>query len=80
MCGWDLGRKITSRGANLLAQLLLQPNVSDLTGSYRLYKRAVFDNISREVTSKVRGHERVVASGFDRAARGVVPGMACMCM
>lgn len=51
--GWDLRRKVTSRGANLLAQLLLQPNVSDLTGSFRLYRRDVFEKVIREVTSKV---------------------------
>lgn len=27
--GWDLGRKITSRGANILAATLLQPGVSN---------------------------------------------------
>ena len=33
--GWDLRRKLTSRVANYLADFLLQPNVSDLTGSFR---------------------------------------------
>jgi hypothetical protein len=28
-------RKLTSRGANVLAQTLLQPGASDLTGSFR---------------------------------------------
>lgn len=51
--GWDLVRKLTSRGANLLAQLLLQPNASDLTGSFRLYKRSVFELIINQVQSKV---------------------------
>jgi hypothetical protein len=51
--GWDLKRKVTSRGANLLAQLLLQPNVSDLTGSMRLYQRDAFEQIIRQVKSKV---------------------------
>lgn len=52
--GWDFKRKLTSRGANLLAQLLLQPRVSDLTGSFRLYKRQVFEEIISQVQSKVR--------------------------
>jgi dolichol-phosphate mannosyltransferase len=39
--GWDLKRKLISRGANFLAAMLLWPAVSDLTGSYRLYRRAV---------------------------------------
>jgi dolichol-phosphate mannosyltransferase len=51
--GWDFKRKVTSRGANLLAQLLLRPNVSDLTGSFRLYRREVFEKIIRKVKSKV---------------------------
>lgn len=33
--GWDLQRKLISRGANFLTQVLLQPGVSDLTGSFR---------------------------------------------
>lgn len=51
--GWDMVRKFTSRGANLLAQLLLQPHVSDLTGSFRLYKRSVFEQLINQVRSKV---------------------------
>jgi len=33
--GWDFKRKLISRGANFLTQILLQPGVSDLTGSFR---------------------------------------------
>lgn len=33
--GWDLRRKLTSRVANYIASVLLNPNASDLTGSYR---------------------------------------------
>lgn len=33
--GWDLRRKLVSRGANFLADLMLNPGVSDLTGSFR---------------------------------------------
>jgi hypothetical protein len=33
--GWDLKRKLVSRGANFLADTVLQPGVSDLTGSFR---------------------------------------------
>ncbi|TFY71224.1 hypothetical protein EVG20_g1784 [Dentipellis fragilis] len=36
--GWDLKRKFVSRGANFLADTVLNPGVSDLTGSFRLYK------------------------------------------
>jgi dolichol-phosphate mannosyltransferase len=33
--GWDLKRKLVSRGANFLASTVLSPGVSDLTGSFR---------------------------------------------
>lgn len=33
--GWDFKRKLVSRGANFVSQLLLRPKVSDLTGSFR---------------------------------------------
>ena len=33
--GWDLKRKMVSRGANFLADTVLDPGVSDLTGSFR---------------------------------------------
>lgn len=33
--GWDLKRKMVSRGANFLADTVLNPGVSDLTGSFR---------------------------------------------
>ncbi|RIA91825.1 Glycosyltransferase Family 2 protein [Glomus cerebriforme] len=50
--GWDLKRKIISRGANFLASTLLRPNVSDLTGSFRLYKKEVLQRIISLVISK----------------------------
>jgi dolichol-phosphate mannosyltransferase len=47
VAGWDIKRKITSKGANFLASFLLNPGTaktagnvaSDLTGSFRLYQR-----------------------------------------
>jgi len=50
--GWDLKRKLISRGANFLASLLLAPRVSDLTGSFRLYKRGVLAAIMPRVKSR----------------------------
>ncbi|KAL0545363.1 hypothetical protein IC582_015242 [Cucumis melo] len=50
--GWNLMRKLTSRGANVLAQTLLWPGVSDLTGSFRLYKKSVLEDIITSVVSK----------------------------
>ena len=52
--GWDLNRKLTSRVANLLAQIALRPTASDLTGSFRLYKREVIETIMPRV--KTRGY------------------------
>ena len=53
VAGWDLKRKITSKGANFLAQFLLNPgNASDLTGSFRLYKRECLERILPQVKSK----------------------------
>lgn len=50
--GWDLRRKITSRVANYLADFLLGLQVSDLTGSFRLYKREVFEELIKKTESK----------------------------
>lgn len=49
--GWDLKRKLTSKGANFLADFLLNPGVSDLTGSFRLYERKAIDKILPMVQS-----------------------------
>eukprot|EP00828_Plagiopyla_frontata_P005181 TRINITY_DN1203_c0_g1_i2.p1 TRINITY_DN1203_c0_g1~~TRINITY_DN1203_c0_g1_i2.p1 ORF type:complete len:275 (-),score=40.41 TRINITY_DN1203_c0_g1_i2:62-886(-) len=37
--GWDFRRKLTSRVANFIAKVALGNNCSDLTGSFRLYKK-----------------------------------------
>lgn len=50
--GWDLKRKLVSRGANLFADTVLRPGVSDLTGSFRLYKRGVLERVISETESK----------------------------
>ena len=50
--GWDLKRKLVSRGANVLATFVLDPRTTDVTGSFRLYKRPVIDTLIRQVTSK----------------------------
>lgn len=50
--GWDLKRKLVSRGANLLADTVLRPGVSDLTGSFRLYKKAVLQKVIASTESK----------------------------
>lgn len=50
--GWDLKRKLVSRGANLFADTVLRPGVSDLTGSFRLYKRPVLERVVSLTESK----------------------------
>ncbi|KAE8750595.1 hypothetical protein FOCC_FOCC002575 [Frankliniella occidentalis] len=50
--GWDFKRKLVSRGANFLTQLLLRPGASDLTGSFRLYKKSVLENLVARCVSK----------------------------
>jgi dolichol-phosphate mannosyltransferase len=50
--GWDFKRKLVSRGANFLSQLLLRPNASDLTGSFRLYRKDALENLISKCVSK----------------------------
>lgn len=50
--GWDLKRKMVSRGANLFATVMLRPGVSDLTGSFRLYKKHVLKRVIESTESK----------------------------
>lgn len=50
--GWDFKRKLISRGANFLTQILLRPGVSDLTGSFRLYKKDVLERLIQSCVSK----------------------------
>jgi len=50
--GWDLKRKLVSRGANLFADTVLRPGVSDLTGSFRLYKKEVLQRVIKSTESK----------------------------
>ncbi|XP_031842318.1 dolichyl-phosphate mannosyltransferase subunit 1 isoform X2 [Nomia melanderi] len=50
--GWDFKRKLISRGANFLTQILLRPGASDLTGSFRLYKKDVLEKLIKSCVSK----------------------------
>jgi len=50
--GWDLKRKLVSRTANYITQVLLRPGVSDLTGSFRLYKKDVLEKLIKSCVSK----------------------------
>ncbi|XP_041975091.1 dolichol-phosphate mannosyltransferase subunit 1 [Aricia agestis] len=50
--GWDFKRKLISRGANFITQLLLRPGASDLTGSFRLYKKEILQKLIDSCVSK----------------------------
>ena len=50
--GWNIKRKLTSRVANLIATVLLNPAVSDLTGSFRLYKKEVLKALVPKLKSR----------------------------
>jgi len=50
--GWNVKRKAISRTANYITQVLLRPGVSDLTGSFRLYKKKVLQTLIKQVVSK----------------------------
>lgn len=52
--GWNLRRKLTSRVANLMAEVLLGSSVGDMTGSYRLYARDCFEKLV--ANTKARGY------------------------
>lgn len=59
--GWNWKRKFTSKCANYLADTLLNPGVSDLTGSFRLYKRQVFEKIIKHPLPKGYAFQMAIA-------------------
>ncbi|VUZ46279.1 unnamed protein product [Hymenolepis diminuta] len=74
--GWDLKRKIISRGANFLAQLMLRPRASDLTGSFRLYKKDVLaklieSSVSRGYVFQMEMMARASAMGYKIGEVGI---------
>lgn len=73
--GWDLKRKVISRGANYVAQVLLRPNASDLTGSFRLYRKEVLEHLVSATVSKgyVFQMEMIVRARQFRYTIGEVP-------
>ncbi|KAH8758366.1 dolichol-phosphate mannosyltransferase [Diaporthe sp. PMI_573] len=70
--GWDLKRKLTSKGANIFADTVLRPGVSDLTGSFRLYKRAALEKLFE--TTDVRGFSMQMALAVTAKAMGMTIG------
>ncbi len=51
VAGWNLMRKLTSGIANFLATELLRSGVSDVTGSFRLWKREVLEAVLAKTQS-----------------------------
>lgn len=70
--GWDLKRKLTSKGANIFADTVLRPGVSDLTGSFRLYKRPVLEKLFE--TTDVRGFSMQMALAVTAKVMGFTIG------
>lgn len=52
--GWDWKRKMISSGANVFTRIALGPSVSDLTGSFRLYKKSILQKLINN--SKAKGY------------------------
>ena len=53
VAGWPLKRKLISRGANVLTNVFLDTvDSTDVTGSFRLYKRDVLDKVISASKSK----------------------------
>jgi dolichol-phosphate mannosyltransferase len=50
--GWNFHRKLTSRVANFIARAATGSQCSDLTGSFRLYKKEVLAKVIKDVVSK----------------------------
>eukprot|EP01017_Pseudomicrothorax_dubius_P034819 TRINITY_DN4810_c0_g1_i10.p1 TRINITY_DN4810_c0_g1~~TRINITY_DN4810_c0_g1_i10.p1 ORF type:complete len:243 (-),score=59.95 TRINITY_DN4810_c0_g1_i10:168-896(-) len=50
--GWNFERKLVSRCANFIAASIVGQGTSDLTGSFRLYKREVIARIIPEIASR----------------------------
>lgn len=50
--GWDFTRKLISCTANYLTQIMLMPGCSDVTGSFRLYKKDVLQDLVSSCISK----------------------------
>ncbi|ETO15707.1 hypothetical protein RFI_21663 [Reticulomyxa filosa] len=75
VCGWGFERKLVSRGANLLVQTFLQPGVSDLTGSFRLYRKKVLQTLIEQITGKgyVFQMEMIVRAKFNGYKIAEVP-------
>jgi dolichol-phosphate mannosyltransferase len=70
--GWGVKRKLVSRGANTLAAGLLAAGpLSDLTGSFRLYRARCLDKLMRACRSKGYAFQMEVAVRAHRSGLSV---------
>jgi dolichol-phosphate mannosyltransferase len=47
--GWGVLRKLISRGANFFASFFLRSSISDMTGSFRIYRKSLFQNLTKGI-------------------------------
>lgn len=75
VAGWDLKRVVVSRGASILASLLLPSAITDFTGSFRLYKRRVLEELILSVKGRayVFQMEVIVRASAQKRSIGEVP-------
>jgi dolichol-phosphate mannosyltransferase len=67
---WGLIRRLISRGGSLYAQILLGLRIRDLTGGFKVYRRAVLETIdldaidSKGYAFQIEGTYRALKAGF----------------
>ncbi len=67
---WGLVRRLISRGGSLYAQILLGLPIRDLTGGFKVYRRAVLETIdldaidSKGYAFQIEGTYRALRAGF----------------
>jgi dolichol-phosphate mannosyltransferase len=67
---WGLIRRLISRGGSLYAQILLGLRIRDLTGGFKVYRRAVLETIdldaidSKGYAFQIEGTYRALRAGF----------------
>jgi hypothetical protein len=69
--GWDLRRKLVSRGANFLAATVLNPGVSDVTGSFRCVPFSSYFNASTQGSLQSVSYIRLAAYHHGHRIEGI---------
>lgn len=73
--GWTFFRKMTSRIANFITNQSLGADISDMTNSFRLYKRECFQELLGQVKTRGFGFqmEIIVKAQWNKKKIGEVP-------